>query len=78
MLYENIEMSGSLDVTGSFIVPLGTSSVSASYEKGRMMIEKDSGRLFVWTGSWATIGGQENPSNPPNTVFTDISTNLTA
>lgn len=51
-------MSGSLDVTGSFIVPFGTSSVSASYEKGRMMIEKDSGLLYVWTGSWKVIGAQ--------------------
>ena len=72
MLYENIEMSGSLDVTGSFIVPLGTSSVSASYEKGRMMIEKDSGRLFVWTGSWATIGTQENPQSAPTSVFSNV------
>ena len=72
MLYENIEMSGSLEVTGSFIVPLGTSSVSASYEKGRMMIEKDSGRLFVWTGSWATIGTQENPQSAPTSVFSNV------
>ena len=78
MLYENIEMSGSLEVTGSFIVPFGTSSVTGSYEKGRMMLEKDSGRLFVWTGSWATIGAQENPQSAPNTVFTNISANLTA
>ena len=55
MLYEDIQMSGSLDVTGSFIVPLGTSSVTASYEKGRMMIEKDTGLLYVWTGSWEVI-----------------------
>lgn len=71
-------MSGSLDVTGSFIVPFGTSSVTASYEKGRMMIEKDSGRLFVWTGSWSTIGGQDNPSSAPTSVFNDAVGNLTA
>ena len=78
MIYENIEMSGSLDVTGSFIVPFGTSSVTASYEKGRMMFEKDSGLLYVWTGSWEVIGTQENPQSAPNTVFNDAVGNLTA
>lgn len=58
MEFESIEMSGSLDITGSFIVPFGTSSVTASYEKGRMMIEKDSGLVYVWTGSWKVIGAQ--------------------
>jgi len=58
MLYENIEMSGSLDVTGSFIVPFGTSSVTGSYEKGRMMIEKESGLVYIWTGSWKAMGAQ--------------------
>jgi len=58
MIYDNIEISGSLDVTGSFLVPFGTSSVTGSYEKGRMMLEKDSGLLYVWTGSWKVIGAQ--------------------
>ena len=58
MIYDNIEISGSLDVTGSFLVPVGTSSVTGSYEKGRMMLEKDSGLLYVWTGSWKVIGAQ--------------------
>lgn len=37
-----------------------------------MMLEKDSGRLFVWTGSWATIGGQENPQSAPTSVFSNV------
>ena len=77
MLYEDIQMSGSLDVTGSFVVPIGTTA-SASEYTGSLVYDSTDKKLYVWTGSWGVVGAQSNPESAPDTVFTDIPANLTA
>ena len=77
MLYEDIQMSGSLDITGSFAVPIGTTASAGEYT-GSLVYDSTHKKLYVWTGSWGVVGVQSNPESAPNTVFTDIPANLTA
>lgn len=63
MLYEDIQMSGSLDVTGSFVVPIGATASAGEYT-GSLVYDSTDKKLYVWTGSWAIIGAQSEPSDP--------------
>ena len=77
MLYEDIQMSGSLDITGSFVVPIGTTASAGEYT-GSLVYDSTDKKLYVWSGSWGIVGAQSYPESAPNTVFTDIPANLTA
>ena len=64
MIHENIELTGSFTVSGSFVLPSHASS-SAVYETGSMYHDTVDGVLKVYTGTqWVTVGEQEGPGVP--------------
>jgi hypothetical protein len=70
MIYENIELSGSLDVSGSFIVPHGpTSQLPSNPTLGNLFYDTTDNILYEWTGSWAVIGLQDVPPQPYSVDF---------
>lgn len=61
MKYEDIELSGSLDISGSFQVPYGLTAQmedTSSIVSGTMFYNTESGSLYVWEGEWQIIGAQ--------------------
>ncbi len=61
MIHENIELTGSFTVSGSFVLPSHASS-SAVYETGSMYHDTVEGVLKVYTGTqWVTVGEQTGP-----------------
>ena len=58
MIHENIELTGSFTVSGSFVLPSHASS-SAVYETGSMYHDTVDGVLKVYTGTrWVIVGEQ--------------------
>ena len=65
MIHENIELTGSFTVSGSFVLPSHASS-SAVYETGSMYHDTVDGVLKVYTGTqWVTVGEQTGPAAGP-------------
>lgn len=61
MIYENVELSGSLDISGSFQVPFGLTAQmedTSSIVSGTMFYNTESGSLYVWEGEWQVMGSQ--------------------
>jgi hypothetical protein len=59
MIHENIELTGSLDISGSFIVPYGTTSQRPSSPiSGSLFYDTDENILFVYEGDWEAVGNQ--------------------
>ena len=59
MIYENVELSGSLDISGSFQVPYGVSgSEPTSPSSGSLFLNTTDEKLYVWEGSWEIVGAQ--------------------
>jgi len=62
MIYENVELSGSLDISGSFQVPHGVSgSEPTSPSSGSLFFNTTDETLYVWEGSWEIVGAQVQP-----------------
>jgi len=62
MIYENVELSGSLDISGSFQVPYGVSgSEPTSPSSGSLFFNTTDEKLYVWEGSWEIVGTQVQP-----------------
>jgi len=62
MIYENVELTGSLDISGSFQVPFGVSgSEPTSPSSGSLFFNTTNERLYVWEGSWEIVGTQVPP-----------------
>ena len=62
MIYENVELSGSLDISGSFQVPYGVSgSEPTSPSSGSLFFNTTDEGLYVWEGSWEIVGTQVQP-----------------
>ena len=62
MIYENVELSGSLDISGSFQVPYGISgSEPNSPSSGSLFFNTTDEKLYVWEGSWEIVGTQVQP-----------------
>lgn len=67
MIHENIELTGSFTVSGSFVLPSHPSS-SAVYETGSLYHDSVDGILKVYTGTqWVVVGEQTTPSPPAST-----------
>ena len=61
MIHENIELTGSFTVSGSFVLP-SHSSGSAVAETGSLYHDSVNGILKVYTGTqWVTVGEQTGP-----------------
>lgn len=59
MKYENIELTGSLDISGSFIAPYGTTSQRPSSPiSGSLFYDTTEDKLYVYEGDWEIVGGQ--------------------
>jgi hypothetical protein len=57
MRYEDIELTGSLNITGSFNVPYGVSGSNPSNPKsGSLFFNTTDNVLEEWNGNWRTIG----------------------
>lgn len=64
MIHENIELTGSFTVSGSFVLPSHPSS-SAVYETGSLYHDSVDGILKVYTGTqWVTAGEQTASAAP--------------
>ena len=63
MIHENIELTGSFTVSGSFVLPSHASS-SAVYETGSMYHDTVDGVLKVYTGTRWIIVGEQTGSTP--------------
>jgi len=62
MTYENVELSGSLDISGSFQVPYGVSgSKPTSPSSGSLFFDTTDELLYVWEGEWQVVGAQVQP-----------------
>ena len=68
MIHENIELTGSFTVSGSFVLPNHSTAASLVEETGSMYHDTVDGVLKVYTGTqWVTVGEQTAPIPPPNT-----------
>ena len=71
MIHENIELTGSFTVSGSFVLP-SHSSGSAVAETGSLYHDSVGGVLKVYTGTqWVTVG-EQTASVAPVVLNTDI------
>ena len=59
MKYEDIELSGSLEISGSFQVPYGISgSQESSPSSGSLFFNTTDEKLYVFEGEWEIVGTQ--------------------
>ena len=59
MIFQGVDVSGSFDVTGSFITPKGAAfPLTASSVQGDMFFHTTNDTMYVFTtsGSWTPIG----------------------
>jgi len=72
MIHENIELTGSFIVSGSFVLPSHPNTGSVSRTTGSMYHDTTDNILKVYTGNaWVTVGEQTTPT-PPVVASTDI------
>lgn len=70
MIYENVELSGSLNISGSFQVPYGVSgSEPTSPSYGSLFFNTTDEKLYVWEGSWEIVGAQVQPLPSANIEY---------
>ena len=71
MIHENIELSGSLSVSGSFNLPLYASSTDyPSPKTGSMYNDTTDNVAKIYTGTeWVTVGEQVTPVLPYSADF---------
>ena len=68
MIFQGVDVSGSFDITGSFIAPKGAAfPLTASSVQGDMFFHTTFDTLYVFTnsGSWTPIGDITSSSPPP-------------
>jgi len=71
MIHENIELTGSFTVSGSFVLPNHSTTASLVEETGSMYHDSVDGVLKVYTGTqWVTVGEQTAPAG--ESYSTDI------
>jgi len=59
MIHEDITLSGSLNISGSFIIPYGVSGYEPSSPlSGSLFFNTTNKLLYVWNGSWEIVGMQ--------------------
>ena len=71
MIFQGINVSGSMNVTGSFVVPKGTvNPATASSNQGDLFFNTVTDKLIVFTtsGSWKPVGDVSS-SAPPVTEY---------
>jgi hypothetical protein len=62
MIREHIILSGSLNISGSFIVPSGTSgSEPINPQPGNLFFNTSEKRLYIWEEEWVAAGSQITP-----------------
>ena len=74
MIFQGVDVSGSFDITGSFIAPKGAAfPLTASSVQGDMFFHTTLDTLYVFTnsGSWTPIGDITS-STPPSQFSTNI------
>ena len=73
MIHENIELTGSFVVSGSFVLPNHPISSSVNALTGSIYHDTTENVVKVYTGNaWSIIGTQTAPSGPPSYQPADI------
>ena len=68
MIFQGIDVSGSFDITGSFVAPKGAAfPLTASSTQGDVFFHTTNDLMYVFTdsGSWTPIGDITASSPPP-------------
>jgi hypothetical protein len=59
MIHENIQLSGSLHISGTLQVPYGESGTEpTSPSSGSLFFNTTDKLLYIWEGSWEVVGTQ--------------------
>ena len=55
MRYNDAEHTGSLDISGSWIVPNGTTGSIANPVSGSLLFDTKTDKLLIYLGKWETV-----------------------
>lgn len=55
MRYNNAEHTGSFDINGSLILPVGVSASIANPISGSLIFDTDENELLIYLGEWKTV-----------------------
>ena len=67
MKFQDVDLIGTLRITGSFQVPYGygTGSYPQNPTSGSLFLDTSDEKLYVYEGQWEVVGAQVTPPPPP-------------